>query len=326
MTAANNNLDFAKMALNFGGSGILITDNQDTIVQVNPAFCRISGYKPEEIIGRKPFLLRSGEHDESFYNRIWKTLEQEKFWQGEICYHNRSGNRFYVWETISAVSDEQGNVTHYVSNMADINEIKQQQRKLAEATHFDSLTQLPNKHYFEANLAQALEMSKRENSRVALLFINLDDFSPINEKYGFKSGDMVLTQIAKRISKTIRKADTAARISADEFVVLAPKITAPNLLQKITHRLIENISKPIQLTPELELSVNASIGVSIYPDDLQNLSQKFQHLASNDKEIVELADQAMYAAKEHDDSVCFFSQINQDNFDAQKSEQFVQRN
>lgn len=308
----SNNLDFAKIALSFGGNGVLITDNQDTIVEVNPAFCRISGYKEEEIIGRKPFLLRSGEHDESFYNRIWKTLEQEQFWQGEICYHNRSGERFYVWETISAVTDEQGDISHYVSNMADISEIKQQQKAQAKSPNIDHLTQLPNRHYLEANLSKTLEMSKRDNSRAALLFINLDEFSAVNEKYGFKSGDTILTQVAKRIENAIRKADTVARIDADEFVILAPKITETNQLQNITDRLIENISKPIQITSDSEVSITASIGVSIYPDDLQNISEKFQYLTSKDKEIVELADQAMYAAKEKDQAVCFFAEINQE--------------
>jgi len=301
----------AAMTVNHSGNGILVTDATDTIIQVNPAFCRISGFSANEIIGRKPFLLRSGEHDETFYNRIWKTLEQEGFWQGEICYRHRNGSLFYVWESISAVMNEQGDVTNYVSNMADMTQLKLQQQALDELANYDALTELPNRHYFDANLTQAIEMSKRSGSRVALLFIDLDKFKPINDEFGHKAGDNLLAEIAHRIEKSVRKEDTAARLGGDEFVVLMPKIDERAQLETIAERLLERISQPVNVSQGVEVSVTASMGISIYPDDLNNLGENFRFINSNqDSEIVELADQAMYAAKEHEVPLCFFDQIN----------------
>lgn len=309
----NNNVhDLSQMAMQYAGNGIMVTSADNTITQVNPAFCRISGFSKSEIIGRKPFLLRSGEHDESFYNRIWKVLEQDRFWQGEICYRHREGGLFYVWETISAVTDESGEITNYVSAMADMTQLKQQQQALDELANYDALTQLPNRHYFNANLKQSLEMSKRHDNKMALLFIDLDKFKLINDKHGHRAGDNLLVEVADRIASAVRSEDTAARIGGDEFVVLVPRINARHMVQSIAERILNRLAPPIKVTEQVEISLTASIGVSIYPDDLRKTPSNEQGtLASvqDDTEILDLADQAMYVAKENDVLFCFYDQL-----------------
>ena len=310
MAQQDDSFQLASMAMTHSGNGILITDANDTIIQVNPAFCRISGFQQDEIVGRKPFLLRSGEHDESFYNRIWKTLAQDGFWQGEICYRHKSGGLFYVWESISAVVNRSGETINYVSNMADMTELKRQQQALDDLANYDALTELPNRHYFNANLTQAIEMSKRHDTKVALLFIDLNKFKPINDQFGHKAGDNLLAEVANRLSKSVRKEDTAARIGGDEFVVLMPRVMERDLLESVAERLLESLQKPIAIKSDLEISISASIGVSIYPDDINRLENNNRNLGqSRDSEIIELADQAMYAAKEHELPLCFFDQI-----------------
>ncbi|TQV72306.1 diguanylate cyclase [Aliikangiella marina] len=316
--------DLSSIAIQHAGNGIVVTDADNTILQVNPAFCRISGFKEAEIVGRKPFLLRSGEHDESFYNRIWKVLHQDGFWQGEICYRHRQGGLFYVWETITAIQDKANNITHYVSAMTDMTELKQQQQALSELANYDALTQLPNRHYFSANLKQSLEMSKRHDSKVALLFIDLNKFKAINDQYGHRAGDNLLVEVAERIARAVRTEDTAARIGGDEFVVLMPRVSARYMLESIANRILKRLSPPIQIAENLEINLSASIGISVYPDDLKdkaNFNQARISQSDDDAEILELADQAMYVAKENSLPFCFYDQI--DNYQPKSREDLV---
>jgi len=306
----------AAVAFKHSGDGILITDSDHTIVQVNPAFSRISGFKDNEIIGRKPFLLRSGEHDDIFYNHIWKTLELEGFWQGEICYRHKNNSLFYVWETISTVTDSSGEIINYVSILSDMTEIKLREQMLDDRANYDELTDLPNRYYLKANLNQALEMSKRRGHKAALLFIDLNKFKPINDQYGHSAGDALLVEVASRISKAIRLEDTAARIGGDEFLILMPKVIARDDIQLIAERIHQSLIKPIKLLENTEVSISASIGISIFPDDLAGPSRNVKHQTSNDDQaLIDLADMAMYKAKQDARAICFFDQLEQENHD-----------
>lgn len=307
----NNDSDMlASVAFKHSGDGILITDGNDTIIRVNPAFTKLSGYSENEIIGRKPFLLRSGEHNQTFYNQIWKTLQLEGLWQGEVCYRNKTGGLFYVWETISAVADDEGQFSHYISILSDISIIKKRQQALDDLANYDSLTQLPNRHYFEANLTQATEMSKRRNDKVALLFIDLNKFKPINDIYGHRAGDTVLSEIAKRLTKCVRHEDTAARLGGDEFVILMPRIDRRQLVKALAERIFRAIEKPITINDKRQVKISASIGISIFPDDLELNREQYKHFnLSQESEIMELADLAMYKAKSSEQPYCFFDQM-----------------
>ena len=197
-----------------------------------------------------------------------------------------------------------------MSNLADMSELKRQQQALDELANYDALTQLPNRHYFQANLTQAIEMSKRHQSKVAVMFININQLKSINDRYNYGTGDLALGEIARRIEMAVRDEDTAARFGGDEFVVLMPKVLERDTLQLIAERLLESIAQPIIINDSLVLSVTASIGVSVFPDDLHNNDERFSDLdLANDYEIVELANQAMYAAKEHELPLCFCDQI-----------------
>ncbi|TQV88139.1 sensor domain-containing diguanylate cyclase [Aliikangiella coralliicola] len=300
----------AEVAFRHSGDGILITDAQHTIIRTNTAFTKISGFCKSDIIGRKPFLLRSGEHDNSFYNQIWKTLELEGIWQGEICYRHKNGSLFYVWETISAVTNAADDVTNYVSILADMTEMRRRQKTLGELANYDALTELPNRYYFEANLTQAMEMAKRRGDKVGLLFIDLDKFKPINDQYGHKAGDNLLIEVGHRLSDIVRKEDTAARIGGDEFVILMPKISNEKDIRQTAERIQESFKPPIYITESKTVTISASIGVSIYPDDLVALNPKNQQF-DNEPDILELADLAMYKAKQTARGICFFDQLNQ---------------
>ena len=301
--------DLTELAFEHSGDGILITDADHTIVQVNPAFCRLSGFTKETLLHRKPFLLRSGEHDEGFYHRIWRALEHDGFWQGEVCYRHKSGHLFYVWETITAVSKVPGQIDYYVSNLADMSVIKQRQQVLNDLANHDDLTGLPNRHYFNANLTQAIEMCKRRGDKVAILYMDLNKFKPVNDQYGHKAGDILLKEIASRVSESVRREDTFARIGGDEFVILMPTIKERETITGVINRIRNALIKPILVNERVEVVVSASIGVGIYPDDLflvESNPEKHQYV-----EIMELADFAMYSAKENGLDHCFFDHAQQ---------------
>ncbi|MET1257159.1 diguanylate cyclase domain-containing protein [Aliikangiella maris] len=316
----------SSIAFSHSGDGIMITDASHTIVKINPAFSKISGFEENEIVGRKPFLLRSGEHDETFYNRIWKTLELEGIWQGEVCYRHKCGNLFYVWETISAVTDNQDNLLHYISILADITEIRKRQKVLNDLANYDALTELPNRYYLEANLQQIFEETCQRKDKFALLFIDLNKFKPINDQYGHKAGDRVLMEIAHRLTQSIRVEDTAARIGGDEFIIVMPRINQVQVVESIARRIHQAIELPFHLTNGTQVSISCSIGICILPDDLPDqiqylkpdqINQTSQTTIQQNSiidssklmDIIELADQAMYEAKAHQKAICFFDEI-----------------
>ncbi|MCC5855335.1 MAG: PAS domain-containing protein [Idiomarina sp.] len=283
--AVERELKLASSVFKNTHEGIMITDTNAVIIEVNPTFTSITGYSRNEALGQKPTFLKSGRHDHSFYVDMWEALQEHGFWQGEIWNKKKNGTIYCERKTISAILDDEGQVTQYVGLFSDITQLKQQQQRLEQLAHYDSLTNLPNRTLFQDRLYIAMEAARRSGAQITLVYIDLDDFKPVNDTLGHAAGDRLLEVIAKRLSESVRKSDTVARIGGDEFLLLLSheSVTGYRMLLK---RLQKSLCEPIQIEAH-EVTISSSIGVAHFPQD-----------AENGETLLRCADQAMYAAKQ----------------------------
>ncbi|WP_440995737.1 sensor domain-containing protein [Arhodomonas sp. SL1] len=265
---------------------VIVTDAQDRILRVNPAFSEITGYPADEVLGETSRLLRSGRHDEGFYAGIRSTLDTEGHWQGEIWNRRRDGTVFPAWQTISTVHNEAGRVSQYISLISDITSLKAVEERLDYMAHHDALTGLPNRHLLHDRLGQAIARARREEQLVGVLFLDLDRFKNINDSFGHPLGDRLLQAVAQRLVPLLREADTLARIGGDEYVVIMEGAAAEAEMATLADRLVKAFERPFRVEGH-ELSVDASIGISIFPLDGREASILLRN-----------ADTAMYRAKE----------------------------
>lgn len=266
--------------------GIMITEANGTILRVNQAFTAITGFSEEEAVGRTPAILQSHRHDESFYRNMWISLSAHGFWRGEIWNRRKDGGVHPVWQNISAVYNEQGSVEQYISVFSDISEKKISEERIRHLAHFDVLTELPNRLLFMERFEHTLKRAKRDKSRVALLFLDLDRFKHINDSLGHPIGDSVLQIVARRLRDCLREEDTVARLGGDEFTVILEQIKSPRDAGIVATKLIETFSDPIVVDAH-ELHITTSIGISIFPQDGEEMTTMIRN-----------ADAAMYRAKE----------------------------
>jgi diguanylate cyclase (GGDEF)-like protein/PAS domain S-box-containing protein len=266
--------------------GILITDAQRNIIDSNPAFTTITGYSRDEVLGKKPSLLKSGLHDVHFYAAMWQAINQQGFWRGEVWNRKKDGEIFAEWLTISAVTDPQDKITHYIGTSSDITQLKEQERKLELIAHYDPLTGVPNRILLADRMHLAFAQTRRENCLMAVGYLDLDGFKPVNDRLGHEAGDQLLIEIALRIKNALREGDTIARLGGDEFVFLLLGLEQVKDCEATLHRLLETISMPVVLRDQA-VSVSASIGISIFPDEDTDPDTLLRH-----------ADQAMYQAKQ----------------------------
>ena len=266
--------------------GILITDVSRNIIEVNDAFCQISGYSREELIGKNPRILHSGHQSKTFYWDMWESIHTTSHWAGEVWDRKKNGEMFAAWMTISALSNENGEVTHYVGITSDITLLKQHEKQLEHIAHYDALTGIPNRTLLADRMKQAISQTLWEKNMTAICYLDLDEFKQINDTQGHETGDRVLIEIAQRIQNTIRGGDTVARLGGDEFVILLLGLEKGEECVSTLIRLLEAIANPIFVN-ERAYSVSASIGVSIYPLDDEDPDTLLRH-----------ADQAMYVAKQ----------------------------
>ena len=267
--------------------GILITAVDGTILDVNEALCRITGYSREQLIGSNPRRLKSGLHDPSFYQRMWEELERCGSWSGEVINRARDGSLLPMRETISAVRGRHGEIRRYVALLSDIRELKAQQRQLEELALHDPLTQLANRTLLQDRLQQAIHQAKRSGSHLLVALLDLDGFKPINDRYGHAAGDHLLQTIAARMRRLLREGDTLARLGGDEFVAVLPAATGREQAQIVVERLLAVVRQPVDWHDQ-PLQVSASIGMCAYPDGDRDPSPA---------ELLRLADAAMYEAK-----------------------------
>jgi diguanylate cyclase (GGDEF)-like protein/PAS domain S-box-containing protein len=264
---------------------MVITNPRGTILNVNPAFCAITSYAAEEVIGGNPRLWKSQHHDAEFYQAMWAELGANGYWRGEIWNRRKSGEAFPSWQTISAVFDDQGRRTHYVSVFSDISSLVQSREQLAHQAYHDPLTDLPNRLLFQDRLSHALARAERDGSQVAVLFLDLDRFKHVNDSLGHPAGDELIRAVARRLSETIRKEDTVARTGGDEFVMLLEELRDVQDAAHLADKLLRVLAEPHHIQGH-ELYITSSIGISLYPHDGESADI-----------LVRNADAAMYQAK-----------------------------
>lgn len=282
---AEEELVFAAKVFEHSIEGIVVTDKDGTILQVNSAFTQITGYTAEEAVGRNPRVLKSDRHDASFYQMMWERLNRDGQWSGEIWNRRKGGEIYPEWQTINAVRNPYGQITNYVSIFHDISELKRQQEALEHQAQHDALTGLPNRVLFNDRLQMALARMRRKSTRLALLFLDLDRFKNINDGFGHTVGDNLLVTMSQRLQEQLRIGDTLARQGGDEFLVLLPEIGSVEDAGLIAARLLECLRVPYR-HGEIEYFVTASIGVTIAPDD-----------GTDAGDLIKNADMAMYRAK-----------------------------
>ncbi|KHF26585.1 diguanylate cyclase/phosphodiesterase [Solemya velum gill symbiont] len=283
---AHERLRLAASVFDNTAEGIVVTDTDGNIIEVNKAFTEIMGYSREEILGRNPRIWQSGRHDINFYRNIWKALIATGSWRGEIWNRRKDGDVYPGWQNINGVFDEDGKLTQYVSVVSDISQIKQSQEKLDHLAHHDALTGLPNRLLLSERLKQAIRHADRTGTDLALFFLDLDHFKHINDSLGHPLGDQLLQDVAEKLTQSLRREDTVARVGGDEFVLLLGSVSRPEDIANMAEKLLKAFRAPVLLNGH-ELSIGASLGISLYPQDGKSAD-----------ELLHNADAAMYRAKE----------------------------
>ncbi|KXB32222.1 hypothetical protein AT959_03970 [Dechloromonas denitrificans] len=278
---------------------MVVTDARSQILRVNRAFSEVTGYSPAEAIGQTPALLKSGYHEDSFYQEMWATLKEQGFWRGEIWNRRKNGEIYPEWLTISAVRGAQGDVTHYVSSFLDITQRKEAEEQIQFLALYDPLTHLPNRRLLNERLAKAVAASGRQRRHAALLFIDLDNFKMINDSMGHDIGDLLLRQVALRLRDSVRSNDTVARLGGDEFVILleelSPKIhEATAQIEHIAQKMLDALGRPYKFG-EFSHHCTASIGAIPFMDAGETIES-----------LLKSADMAMYKAKAAGKNRLFF--------------------
>lgn len=266
--------------------GITITDRNKQIVDVNPAFCEITGYSREEVIGKNPRILSSGKQTPEFYSNMWKQIYEHGHWHGEIWNRKKNGELYAELLTISVLKNDDNSAVNYVGVFTDITSSKRQQEQLSRIAHYDLLTNLPNRVLLSDRISQAMLQCSRYDNSLAVVFLDLDGFKHINDTYGHGTGDELLVSLSVRMKKALRKGDSLARIGGDEFVAVLTDLTVVEDCEPVLERLLLAASDPVTIG-DVVLNVSASIGVTLYPQDSVDADQLMRH-----------ADQAMYTAKE----------------------------
>ena len=266
--------------------GIMITNAEGNIISINKALELMFGYSEEELLGENPRVLRSGQQDKAFYEEMWQTIIEKGHWKGKIFNRTKKGLLTQTWLSISSVKDANGTLINYIAIHTDVNELIMIQEKVDFMAHHDSLTNLPNRRFLEENLQQIINISIRDKQKFSVLFLDLDRFKIINDTLGHNVGDKLLKNVSQRIKRVLRKSDMLTRMGGDEFVIIAQNIKNDNEPAHISSKVLQSLLEPIEIDGHM-LSVTASIGISIFPNDGTHISTLIKH-----------ADSAMYHAKD----------------------------
>ncbi|BCS52822.1 diguanylate cyclase domain-containing protein [Geobacter sp. SVR] len=267
-------------------ASIVITDKQGDIEYINPAFSRMTGYEPQEVLGRNTRILKGGDQPDEFYRSMWETLMRKEVWHGE--FHNKSKDGSLFWEaaSISPIIDPHGEITHFVAVKENITDKKLMLERLEHMANFDMLTGLSNRRMFLDRLAQGVEIARRNEQRLALMFIDLDGFKDINDSFGHEAGDLVLKKTAFRLMNCVRLSDMVGRIGGDEFTIALGTISHYGDAGQVAEKILEALRRPIILPDGRVEQIDACIGISVFPKDAEDCDQ-----------LLAAADDAMYEVK-----------------------------
>ncbi len=273
---ANENLQFMNHVFNNTMDGIIITDKKGAALQINPAFTEITGYTLDEIQGENPRVLKSNYHDSDFYKEMWSTIARTGSWEGELWNRRKNGEIYPQRLNISAIYDSEGNVTHYVGVNNDISELKRKDEKIEFYAFHDALTNLPNRKLLGDRLRREIERSERTGNKIALLYMDLDDFKKVNDSLGYNVGDDLLRKFSGRIKNLLGAQDTLARLGSDEFAIALVGYKDINDIITFAQKINEQINQPFNIEGH-EIFINSSIGISIFPDDTDCPNQLVLH-------------------------------------------------
>jgi len=283
---SRRDLHLARQVIEASLDGVMIVNEKSQIEYVNPAFSQLTGYDAEEVIGKNPRILQSGQHGVEFYDLMWRTLLECGHWKGEIWNRRKDGSIIAEWLTINTIRGEDGGISKYAGLFSDITEKKRDEERVRSLAYFDPLTHLPNRRLLIDRLSLAVASAHRHSKPMAVMFLDLDLFKRINDTFGHDVGDQVLIEVANRLQACLREGDTVARMGGDEFVILMPELGDPSDAARLAERIILSIKQPL-LVAERELQVTTSIGIALYPDDGLDADS-----------LLKCADTAMYQAKE----------------------------
>jgi diguanylate cyclase (GGDEF)-like protein/PAS domain S-box-containing protein len=273
-------------ALDALGSAVLVTDLKGHVVWVNAAFTELTGYEAAAIIGQTPAVMHSGRQDPTVYRQLWQTLLAGKPWRSLMVNRHRDGSLFTVEEVITPVRSANGAVSHFVALLHPLAARDQEQLRHAFLAYHDSLTGLFNREAFDQTLAQSLGWAEHEKKLLGLMFLDLDKFKPVNDRFGHRAGDLLLQAVASRLKGAIRKNDVVARIGGDEFAVMIQDLDAPEQAYGLAGKLVAAIAEPFHIETHI-FEIGVSVGLAIFP---------FDGIAPS--ALLGAADHAMYRAKQ----------------------------
>lgn len=282
---ANNELLLSDTIITNSSEGIMICDADARIIRANDAFCELSGYTREELIGQNPRLLKSNRHGEAFYKAMWQKIADTGNWSGEIWDRRKNGEVYPKWLSITAIRDESGTLTNYTSISSDISRMKAAEEELRMMAFYDTLTGLPNRALFYDRLSQSLKNLERHERNFALFFMDLDGFKHVNDTWGHNIGDELLIEVGQRLNALIRHSDTVSRNGGDEFTMILHNAGDEEQLAEIAQKIIRIIEEPFELG-DLIVHVGISIGIALAPQDETTLDG-----------LIKKADSAMYLSK-----------------------------
>jgi len=277
--------ELASLIYQHSSQALFVTNANNDIISINPAFTDITGYSEQEVIGVNPRFLSSGKNDDMFYQQMWDAINATGHWEGEVCNQRKNGDIYTENLNINTVVGANGLVDHHIALFSDVTEKKKADELIVQHANFDMLTQLPNRHLFQEHLQFEINKAQRTGALIALLFIDLDRFKEVNDSFGHNIGDMLLIETARRINKCVRDSDTVARIGGDEFTVILAEVGDVHIIERITQKIIDALRKPYRLGHN-QAYISASVGITLYPDDSTDVAS-----------MLKLADQAMYKAK-----------------------------
>jgi diguanylate cyclase (GGDEF)-like protein/PAS domain S-box-containing protein len=276
----------AKTVFDHISEAVMLTDVDTRIKLVNPSFTRITGYGADEVMGHKPSILASGRHDTDFYAAMYAVLNDCGQWRGEIWNRTKTGEVFPESLSIAVLTNPQGVVDGYIATFHDITSRKRQEARIRWRAEHDALTGLSNRAQFDAHLADAVRLARVDGGAVAVLYVDLDGFKPVNDRLGHAMGDKVLRRAAKRMRAVVRSNDVVARLGGDEFAIIIPGLTNMDDSCRIAAKLVDSLAEPFTIG-EATVTVGASVGVAMFPDHAQDADS-----------LVAAADAAMYQAKQ----------------------------
>jgi diguanylate cyclase (GGDEF)-like protein/PAS domain S-box-containing protein len=283
---ARERLQLAASVFSHAHEGIMITDPQGIILEVNKSFTRITGYEHDEVIGQSPRILKSNRHPPQYHEALWHDLLTKGHWYGETWNRRKDGSNYVEMLNITAVKDDEGALHCYVGLFSDITAFKEHQKQLEHIAHHDALTNLPNRVLLNDRLQQAMHQTQRHKRAMAVVFLDLDGFKAVNDEHGHEAGDRLLIAVGHRLQTELREGDTLARVGGDEFVAVLSDLESPEECENVLERMLHAAARPVAMN-DLSLQVTASIGATVYPQDPSDPEQLMRH-----------ADQAMYQAKQ----------------------------